>query len=109
MNCGYSFLVYLFRFPLLIEELLVLSRLVTGFYDGCNVLFLLIHCSEALRTNLFSPRSLIFSQFMCTGYFRSRFINSFVKVLNRIFAVLVKANPSRELNYRLFGFNVKEK
>ena len=80
MNCGYSFLVYLFRFLLLISELLVPSRLVTGFYDGCNAIK---HCSEGKLTQSF-------------------------KVLNRIFAVLVKANPSREMNYKEFGFYVKE-
>jgi len=80
MNCGYRFLIYLFGFLLLIEESFFPSRLVTGFYDGYNAIK---HCPEVLN-------------------------DAFVKVPNRIFAVLVKANPSRETNYSQFGSYVKE-
>ena len=74
MRRGYRFSICLFRFLLLIEELIRSARTFLG---------------------QVSPIS------------ESKLNNAFVKVLNRIVAVLVKANPSRENNYNRFYGDVK--
>ena len=99
MNCGYSFLVYLFRFPLLISELFIAQLYLHYFaYNRLKPIF--AHYSDAQITSLSLHRgSGVHSENLATQSF---------KVPNRIFAVLVKANPSRETNYNHFYFFVKE-
>ena len=99
MNCGYSFLVYLFRFPLLIGELLT-ARLYSTFFAYNRLKPTYAYCSDAPITAL--------SLHYVSVVHGENLVTQSVKVLNRIFAVLVKANPSRETNYREFVFNVKE-